>query len=257
MTEKMIKVGNDTLWADDSGDGPPLVLVHPGVGDSRVWDPILPELLRKYRVIRYDARGFGRSPAPTERFVRLDDLIAVLDHFGVDRAPVVGCSMGGDAALGLTITRPERVSALVLLCPGISGFPVPETDPAVRDAYAAAEKEGFDAIVEVSLSVWARAGRTPEVVDLLRSGVRGWMAEEDWELPNPEVFDRLGEIAVPTSLLVGDLDVAWIVDAARQAATRIPGVEFVEVPGVDHLPSVRVPERVLELIEATVKRSAG
>lgn len=256
MTETMITVGGDTVWADDSGDGPPLVLVHPGVGDSRFWDPILPELSARHRVIRYDARGFGRSPAPAEPYVPLDDLVTVLDHFGIERAPVVGCSQGGNAALALAISRPERVSALVLLAPGISGFPVP-VNPAVREAYAAAEEKGFDAIVDVALSVWARAGRTPEVEEQVRSGVRGWIAEDGLDQENPPVFDRLAEIAVPTGLLVGDLDVDWIVDAARQAATRIPGVEFVEVPGVDHLPVLRIPERVLELIDATLKRSAG
>ena len=70
------------------------------------------------------------SPAPTEPYVLVDDLVTVLDHFGIGRAPVVGCSQGGDAALGLAIARPERVSALVLLAPGISGFPVPPQDPA-------------------------------------------------------------------------------------------------------------------------------
>lgn len=254
MTETMIEVaGGDRVWVDDSGDGPPLVLLHPGVGDSRVWDPILPALLERHRVIRYDARGYGRSPAPTTPFVMLDDLVTVLDHAGIGRAPIVGCSQGGDAALGLAITRPERVSALVLLCPGISGFPVPD-DPETSAAYAKAEADGFDAIVEVALGVWARAERTPEVVEQLRSGVRAWLAEDGHEQPNPEVFDRLGEITVPTSLLVGDVDRDWVVDCARQAAARIPGVEFVEVPGVDHLPPLRVPERVLELIDATLSR---
>jgi 3-oxoadipate enol-lactonase len=66
------------------------------------------------------------------------------------------------------------------------------------------------------------------------------------------VFDRLGEIAVPSALLVGDLDQAWLIDCDRQAAARIPGCRLVEVPGVDHLPSLRVPEQVLDLIRATV-----
>lgn len=252
MTETMIEVGGgDKVWADDSGTGTPLVLLHPGIGDSRIWDPILPALRQQYRVMRYDARGYGRSPAPTVPYVLLDDLVAVLDHYGLERAALVGCSQGGDCALGLAITQPSRVTALVLLCPGISGYSIPD-DPAVDAAFDAAEPGGADAIAEVALGLWARAGRTPEVVEQLRSGARAWLAQGDFEQPNPEVFDRLGEVAVPTSLLVGDLDRQWILDSNREAASRIPGCVFVELPGVDHLPSLRVPQRVLELIRTTV-----
>lgn len=253
MTESMIDVGGgDKVWADDSGgDGAPLVLVHPGVGDSRIWDPILPALRERHRVIRYDARGYGRSPAPTVPYVLLDDLVTVLDHYRIERTAIVGCSQGGDCALGLAVTRPSRVSALVLLCPGISGFPVPE-EPAVDAAFDQAEAAGVDAIAEVALGLWARAGRTPEVVGQLRSAAAAWLSQGDLQQPNPPVFDRLGEIAVPASLLVGDLDREWLIDADRAAAARIPGCVFVEVPGVDHLPSLRVPDRVLDLIRATV-----
>src|SRR4051795_10788592 len=102
MTDTMINIGGgDQVWADDSGTGTPLVLLHPGVGDSRIWDPIRPALTAQYRVIRYDARGYGRSPAPTAPYVLLDDLVAVLDHYGLERAALVGCSQGGDTSLGL------------------------------------------------------------------------------------------------------------------------------------------------------------
>src|SRR4051794_2407489 len=110
MTETMISVGADRVWADDSGgDRPPVMLVPPGVGASRIWDPILPVLTATYRVLRYDARGYGRSPAPTEPYSLFEDLVTVLDHVGLDRLPIVGCSQGGDCALGLAVTRPERV----------------------------------------------------------------------------------------------------------------------------------------------------
>ena len=246
--------GGDAVWADDSGgDRPPLVLLHPGVGDSRIWDPLLPELTATHRVIRYDARGFGRSPAPTVPYSLLDDLVAVLDHYRLGRVAVVGCSQGGDCALGLAVTAPARVSALVLLCPGISGATVPAS-PEVGAELDRAAAEGVDAVAEVGLRLWARSGRTPEAVEQLRSAARAWLAAGDLEQPNPPVFDRLGEITVPTSLLVGDADQQWLLESNREAAKRIPGCVYVELPGVDHLPPLRVPQRVLALIRRTVAR---
>jgi pimeloyl-ACP methyl ester carboxylesterase len=177
----------------------------------------------------------------------LDDMVTVLNHFGIDRAAIVGCSQGGDCALGLAVTRPERVSGLVLLCPGISGYPVPH-DPADDED----DTDDVEEIVDYAAALWAKAGRTPEVDEQLRSAARAWLAQGSLEQPNPPVFDRLGEITVPTSLLVGDLDRDWIIDSNRQAAKRIPGCVFTEVPGVDHLPPLRVPDRVLELIHTTV-----
>src|SRR4029077_14466828 len=120
----MIAVDGGEVWADDSGgDGPPLVLLHPGVGASRIWEPVLPALTASYRVIRYDARGYGRSPAPRTTFSLLADLVAVIDWYPLDRVARVGCSQGGPSALGVALQQPPRVSALVLLCPGVPGFP--------------------------------------------------------------------------------------------------------------------------------------
>src|SRR5213083_609023 len=81
MAETMVAVDGGEVWADDGeGDGPPLVLLHPGVGDSRIWESVRPALTAAYRVIRYDARGFGRSGAPKVKFSLLADLVTVLDH---------------------------------------------------------------------------------------------------------------------------------------------------------------------------------
>jgi 3-oxoadipate enol-lactonase len=90
------------------------------------------------------------------------------------------------------------------------------------------------------------------VEEQLRSAARSWLGGVQLVRPNPPVFDRLGEIAVPCALLVGDLDQPWLIDCDRQAAARIPGCRLVEAPGVDHLPPLRVPEQVLDLIGATV-----
>jgi 3-oxoadipate enol-lactonase len=258
----MVTVDGGTVWADDSGgDGRPLVLLHPGVGDSRIWDPVLSPLTEDYRVIRYDARGFGQSPAPEIKFSLLRDLVAVLDHYGLERAAFVGCSQGGGSALGLALDQPQRVSALVLLCPGIPGFPMedqesaedPELDARFERAYAAGD---VDALAETMALVWARAGSTPAVTEQLRSAARAAISSGDLELDDPPVFDRLGEITVPTALIVGDADFPPLVESNRQAAARIPGCEFTFVPGLDHLPPLREPGLVLDVITRTLSRAA-
>jgi 3-oxoadipate enol-lactonase len=260
MTSTMVSVDGGEVWADDSGgDGPPLVLLHPGVGDSRIWDPVLAGLTAKYRVIRYDARGFGQSPAPTVKFSLLRDLAAVLGHYGVQRAAFVGCSQGGGSALGLALEQPERVSALVLLCPGIPGFPFPEEDeddPLAAEyerAYAAGD---VGALAGVMRQVWGRAGAAPAVMEQLRSAARAGISAGDLEVEDPPVFGRLDEITVPAALMVGDADYPPLVEADRQAAALIPGCEFLFVPGMDHLPPLREPALVLDLITRTLARAS-
>ena len=175
----MVAVDGGEVWTDDSaGGGPPVVLLHPGIGDSRIWDPVLPALTASRRIIRYDARGFGRSAAPTVKFSLLADLITVLDHLGLDRVAIVGCSQGGGSALSLALEHPARVSALVLLCPGIPGYPWPEEAEDELDAeYEHALQGGdVDALAGLMQRVWAAAGPTPAVMDQLRSAARAEIA---------------------------------------------------------------------------------
>jgi 3-oxoadipate enol-lactonase len=261
MTATMIEVDGGTVWADDTGgDGPPLVLLHPGVGDSRIWDPVLPALAQTYRVIRYDTRGFGQSPAPTVKYWLLRDLAAVLDHFGLERVAIVGCSQGGASALGLALQQPLRVPALVLLCPGIPGIPLDDDSDeaaALGAEWERAEAAGdVDGLASVTQRVWGRAGATPEAVEQFRSSARAVLCGGDFEQEDPPVFDRLGEIAVPTSLLVGDIDFAPLIAADKAAAARIPGCELIVVPGMDHLPPLRDPALVLRTITSTLARAS-
>lgn len=253
----MIAVDGGEVWTDDSGgDGPPLVLLHPGVGDSRIWEPVLPALTASYRVIRYDARGYGRSPAPTAKFSLLADLISVLGHYGLDRAAFVGCSQGGGSALGLTLEQPARVSALVLLCPGIPGYPWPEEPDELDAEYERALDAGdVDALADLLQRIWAGAGPTPEVMEQLRSAARAEVSSGDMQQDDPPVYGRLGEISVPTSLLVGDADYPPLIQANREAAARIRNCELIVVPGMDHLPPLREPGLVLRTITSTLARA--
>ncbi|MFD8595465.1 alpha/beta fold hydrolase [Kitasatospora sp. NPDC059646] len=251
----LIRVGDGDVWAADSGgDGPPLVLLHPGVGDSRIWDGLLPELTGRYRVIRYDVRGYGRSPRPTAAYSNLADLYAVLDRFGLDRVHLVGCSMGGGTALGLARRQPERAASLVLLCPGVPGYPWPAEPEADAEYDRLVAGGDLDGLTAFGLREWAAAGSDAAAVAQLRSAARAWPDEDIHQQPDPPVFDRLGELAgIPATVLIGDLDRRPAIDCAERTAARL-GCELVRLTGVDHLPPLRSPATVLRAIEKLAVR---
>lgn len=251
--ELTIPVGQDTIWTEHlAGDGVPIVLLHPGIGDSRSWDLVVPGLDGR-RVVRYDARGYGRSPQPTGEFSLLGDLETVLEQLDLERVLLVGCSMGGSAALSFALAHPERVHGLVLLCPGVPGFPMPE-EPELDAQYdvLAADRD-VEGLVQFGLRHWAGAGADDAVVAQLRAAVPAWFAQDEYLKPDPPVYDRLGDIQAPSVVMVGDKDRPILAAVAGATAARIPGCEFVWLPGTDHFPSLREPQ----LVTATILRLAG
>jgi 3-oxoadipate enol-lactonase len=246
--QTMVTAGADKIWAEDSeGTGPTLVLLHEGVGDSRMWDTVWASLTETYRVIRYDVRGFGRSPAATENYTLLGDLRTVLDHFSVTSAYFAGCSMGGGTALELAVAEPDRVRSLVLLCPGITGYDT-QDDPGIEAEAEALEAAGDkDGLVRLVLRLWGAAGDDPLVTELARSSVNAWSSER-FEQAGEPVLGRLGEIRAPTVIMVGDKDFPALIASNEEAARLIPGCELIRMPGVDHYPTVRVPKLVAETI---------
>lgn len=255
--DTLIDVGNDQLWVEDrGGHGPAVVLLHPGIHDSTVWDAVLP-LLDGFRVIRFDRRDFGRSGAATEPFRSMDDLVAVLDHFRlVEAAHLVGNSMGGEASLALALEWPDRVASLTLLAPGIAGYEwpdEPELEAEFEQLMAADDHAG---LVDFAARLWCAAG----VDDALRAQLVAADAVEANQMElgqdNPEQWSRVETIDAPVTVVVGELDAVSSTAAGVELAGRIPGAELVRIAESDHLPSLRSPERVAQAIRATVARAA-
>jgi 3-oxoadipate enol-lactonase len=246
--QTMVTAGADKIWAEDSeGSGPTLVLLHEGVGDSRMWDPLWADLTAAFRAIRYDVRGYGRSPAATENYSLVGDLQTVLAHFGVTAAHVAGCSMGGGTAIDFAIAEPDRVRSLVLLCPGISGYDWPEEPELEAEFEALAAAGDEDGMTELCVQLWGAAGPDPFITDMARSAVRAWPSDAFQQQGEP-AFGRLGEIAAPTLLMVGDKDRPPLIASTEEAASRIPGCELIRMPGVDHYPTVREPQLIADAI---------
>jgi pimeloyl-ACP methyl ester carboxylesterase len=120
-----LAVDGGHLFYETRGRGETVVLVHGGFGDHRMWNAQWEALSRDFRVARYDHRGFGRSSAPAKPYSAVEDLRRLLDHLGASTAHIVGNSMGGTVAIDFTLVHPGRVSRLVIVASGASGFPVP------------------------------------------------------------------------------------------------------------------------------------
>lgn len=247
--ELTVPVDGGHLWADDSGGGrPALMLLHPGWGDSSIWLPMLDELAERYRVIRYDTRGFGRSPVARAPYTQLGDVTAVLDHCGVADVMAVGHSGGACIAVSLALTSPRRVRALLLLAPGVSDYPWPLDDPyftGFAALFAAGDRDGITAL---ALRTWAAAGAGQGAEAQVRGAVDAYFRLGEEERPDPPAFGRLGEIAIPSAMVIGDLDYPMEIRVATDIAARIPGCLQIGAPGADHMLPLRRPGQLCDLI---------
>jgi 3-oxoadipate enol-lactonase len=250
-----IPVEGGVLAADDSGgDGPPLVLVHAGWADRSSWADVASRLAGRYRIISYDARGYGASPPPQAPFNQLGDLVAVLDQAGVQRAAIAGHSGGGGTAIGLAVTHPERVSALVLLAPGVQDYPWPMDDPYNTEFMALATAGDRAGLAGLGLRTWAAADPADATARAQVEGaVAAMFAQGDFEQPDPPAYDRLAEITAPTVVVVGDLEYPMVARGADSIADRIPGCRRITAPGVDHLIPLRAPDLVADVITEQVR----
>jgi pimeloyl-ACP methyl ester carboxylesterase len=246
------------LYYEVAGGGKAIVLVHAGIADHRMWDDQFLPFAKRYQVIRFDLRGFGESSAPTGPFSFHDDLHYLLDQLGITRAVVIGASLGGATAIDLALAYPEVVEALVLAGSGLGGQEWPEPtslEQALFTQLDEAVKAGdYSAADDMEVHIWVDGPeRSPERVShAVRERVREMNlpilrreAESEGEerrALEPPAGERLGEIAVPTLVLIGDQDVSAIQAIAEKLATTIPGARKVVLTNTAHVPNMEQPE---------------
>src|SRR5215212_9417574 len=161
------EINGARIYYEVMGEGEPLVLVHAGIADSRMWEPQLAAFADHYRVIRYDMRGFGRTAMVEGPYSHHEDLRGLLDFLDVGRAHLVGCSMGGGAVLDFALEYPERAGNLVLVGSAVGGFR-PDFDPPWQwDELVAADEAGdLERVSELEVGIWVIGPeRSPEDVD--------------------------------------------------------------------------------------------
>jgi pimeloyl-ACP methyl ester carboxylesterase len=238
------EVNGTKLYYEVSGQGPAVVLIHGGLVDSRLWDDQMTPLSKRHRVVRYDLRAFGKSASTTEPFSHIEDLRALLDYLKIDRATVVGLSLGGIIAADFTLEYPRRIKRLVLVGAGLRGDPQPPDKQAI-EAYQAASRgaEAFvNATMMTSLYTAVRPGN-PAYDRLRQMMLDNFKALPTfvpgfWKYPPKTTFERLKDIHTPTLVVIGSEDSQTLKNIADRLATNIPGASKVVITGSSHHPPV-------------------
>lgn len=243
------------LYHEVNGAGPAIVFLHEGIADSRMWEPQWTSFATRYRLVRCDLSGFGRTPIERLPVTHAQDVVSLLDEIDISSAGIVGASLGGRVALELAVARPDLVRALVLEDAGLPGVNWSE----VVRAYWAAEDDAvargdLDAATEINLRMWvdgprrAAADVDPQmrvaVAEMQRQALElqaPYWERLDEDLLVPDIAERLGEVQAPTLVLVGEEDVEDMHALAERFAIEIPQARLGTIPGAAHLPNLEQP----------------
>jgi 3-oxoadipate enol-lactonase len=254
MERDILEFDGGNLDWESAGEGAPIVFLHPGLWDRRTWDDQFGVFSKTYRVVRYDARGYGRSsrPEPGRPYSHVDDLAAVMDAAGVARAALVGCSMGGSTAIDFALVHPERVAALVLAGSGLNAFDdltaeeeaeLERLNELVAEAMEAGDVERAE---RARLRIWAPLGTDDDagrrIEQIAFDNIHEMTMDESGRRDVvPPAIDRLEQIAAPTLVLPADHGPLVFRRLSAILAERIPDARLVQIPQTDHVVNMRRP----------------
>jgi len=253
LTTGTISVDDGELSYELRGSGPPVVLLHGGLLDRRMWDAQVELLAPRCTVLRYDARGHGRSSTPTGPFRPHEDLRLLLAGLGIPRAVLVGLSGGARIAADFAISHPEQVERMVLAAPGLSAMT--HQDPFVLDQLDQVRKAGeardLAALVECIVRMWvdgprrAPANVSAAVREECRVMYRDTLARHGFAMTMVSeltAVERAAEIVAPSLLMVGDQDSSDIHDIVDLLAAAAPETTKLVLPGAGHMLNLESPQ---------------
>jgi len=256
------------IYYEVVGSGEPVVLIHAGVANLRMWDEQVKALRDAYRVIRYDTRGFGATETDAVDFSNRADIAALLDHLGESSAHVLGLSRGGSIALDFALEYPDRVRSLIVAAGGISGYESPdEADASVfEEPEKLLEAKDWEGISEWETAYWADGpGQPKERVDpALRARVHDWILtnyraqkEEGTPQPlDPPAVGRLSELRAPLLVIIGTLDEPGTQQSMHHLAKLVPGARLEVFEGAAHMINLEQPDRFNALLREFFSHAA-
>jgi 3-oxoadipate enol-lactonase len=256
-----LKLPGAELYFEVSGSGVPVILVHGLALDARMWDAQVPALSDIATVIRYDCRGFGRSTrhGRDTAYSHADDLWRLADHLGIDNVVLVGLSMGGRIVIEASLAAPSRVAAMVLLDAVLDGVAWdPESERGMQAVTSGLRSGGLSAAKAAWLAhgFFTPARRQPQLTDELAQMVADYSGvhwtEPDPHGAHPDCLALLPTLGMPTTVVVGELDVPCFLAMADVLAGAIPGARKVVVRDAGHMVNMEAPAVVNPLLREVV-----
>jgi pimeloyl-ACP methyl ester carboxylesterase len=253
----LAQVNGTKLYYEMAGSGHPLVLIHGGGVDRRLWDGQFEEFAKHFRVIRYDLRGTGKSEVPQTKYSNGEDLRALLQYLKADKAYLLGLSRGGGVAFDLAVNHPEMVGALILVSSNLSSLPQVYHEM-ISSAAKAGREEGIARAAEIWSSdpyqgpVQPNLPARQKVAAIMRENLatflyfwNGPIAAQPGQRPASE---RIAEVRVPTLVIAGERDAEQARANYDRWARGIPGAKKVVVPGAAHLVNIDQPKEFARIV---------
>ncbi|MGV3575746.1 MAG: alpha/beta fold hydrolase [Devosia sp.] len=269
MDEFSIDIDGATLTGVEMGDGLPVIFLHAGVCDNRMWhDQMRLAADNGWHAIAYDRRGYGDAESADEPFSHLDDLEAVLDALDIHAAIFVGCSMGGGLAIDFALKNPGRVIGLVLIGTSVTGAPWTATaeesaiEMAEEDAW---ERGDLDLLNKVQAHEWldgpraqsGRVGGSARELFLDMNAKALAKPELTQEEPLPDAWSRVDAVTAPTMLIVGEEDFSALIERHEHLSETMPNSFAAVLEGVAHIPSIERPDLINRMLEEFLDALAG
>lgn len=256
--------GKAQIYFESVGEGQPVVFIHAGVADSRMWDPQIEDVPEGFRFIRLDLRGFGNTKIPKEQYTDCEDTLAVMDLLEIERATIVGCSIGAEVALDLATFAPYRLSGLTLIGADAPGFdPVSdyrsELWPEAVEAFKAGD---LRRAAELEAEIWlVGQGRDRAVVDArlfelfveMDMGALKTESKREQRRKAPDL-EALPHVDIPTLIFVGEHDLPQLIEASEHLEEVIEHASLVRIGDAAHLPSLEQPKAFNEAFYDFLRR---
>lgn len=254
-----LSINGARIHYERTGEGLPLLLLHAGIADARMWEPQVPAFAKHFDVIRPETRGFGQSELPPQRWSADRDLLGLMDQLHLKPAHVVGCSLGSAIAIDFALQHGERISKLVLVGPSIGGANFGKKYPEVfAEVRAADEANDMVAVNQAEMHLFLdgprrRRGYVRQPLRDLFLDMNGGNVNADWASApsddlDPPAVERLHEITAPVLVVVGDEDVPTIFDAVELLMEKVPHARKAVIHDAAHLPNLEHPDEFNRLV---------